>query len=318
MNNDPKVSIIIPVYNGENFVKEAIDSALAQSYKNIEVIVVSDGSSDNTAKIAKAYGDKIRFFEKENGGVSTALNLGIKMMTGDYFSWLSHDDLYYKNKIESNIKFINKINDEKAIIMSDYEEVSESGLHLKYQRHNSKEIESFPLFAVIKTYINGLTLLIPKSAFDEVGLFNTEMRCVQDYDMWWRFYQAGYHFVHQSEVLTKTRVHKMQVTLSQTNKVAKEGNDFWLSVLKKISPDAKISLSGSNFSFYKEIHLVFKNSSYNQVNKYLEVKIKTSSEIGFKKIKLIRIIWLFTRDIKYKGLRSGLGAFYRGDYFNKR
>ena len=77
---NPLVSIVIPVYNGENYLKEAIDSALAQTYKNIEVIVVNDGSSDKTDEICKSYGSKIRYFKKENGGVSTALNLGIEKM----------------------------------------------------------------------------------------------------------------------------------------------------------------------------------------------------------------------------------------------
>ena len=108
MKSNPKVSIIIPVYKGKDFMREAIDSALAQTYKNIEIIVVNDGSDDNgvTKKIAESYGNKIRYFEKENGGVSTALNLAIDNMTGDYFSWLSHDDRYYPNKIESQIKYL--------------------------------------------------------------------------------------------------------------------------------------------------------------------------------------------------------------------
>ena len=79
----PLVSIVIPVYNGANYMREAIDSALAQTYKNIEVIVVNDGSTDNTDEIAKSYGDKIRYFKKENGGVATALNLGIREMRGE-------------------------------------------------------------------------------------------------------------------------------------------------------------------------------------------------------------------------------------------
>ena len=98
--NFPLVSIIIPVYNGSNYVKEAIDSALAQTYKNIEVIVVNDGSTDNTEKIVKSYGDKIRYFYKENGGVASALNLAIENSKGEYISWLSHDDVYYPNKIQ--------------------------------------------------------------------------------------------------------------------------------------------------------------------------------------------------------------------------
>ena len=83
---NPKVSIVIPVFNGSNYLKEAIDSALAQTYKNIEIIVVNDGSDDKgeTEKIAKSYGSKIKYFKKENGGVATALNFGIKKMTGKY------------------------------------------------------------------------------------------------------------------------------------------------------------------------------------------------------------------------------------------
>ena len=80
---NPLVSIIIPVYNGSNFMREAIDSALAQTYPNIEILVVNDGSTDNTREIALSYGDKIRYFEKENGGVATALNLAIREMKGE-------------------------------------------------------------------------------------------------------------------------------------------------------------------------------------------------------------------------------------------
>ena len=98
MNN--KVSIIIPVYNGENYIREAIDSALSQTYKNIEIIVVNDGSKDNTDEICKSYGKKIKYIKKENGGVATALNTGIKAAKGQYIAWLSHDDLYKENRIE--------------------------------------------------------------------------------------------------------------------------------------------------------------------------------------------------------------------------
>ena len=118
-----KVSIIIPVYNGSNYVNLAIDSALRQTYKNIEIIVVNDGSKDNTLKILKQYGDKIKLIDKENGGVSTALNLGIKNMTGDYFSWLSHDDLYYPEKIEREVNYLieNNLVGTKTILYSNFD-----------------------------------------------------------------------------------------------------------------------------------------------------------------------------------------------------
>ncbi len=106
----PKVTIVIPVYNGEKYVKFAIDSAINQTYKNLEVLVVDDGSTDATEKIAKSYGDKIRYIKKKNGGVSSALNLAIKKMTGEYFSWLSHDDVYEPNKVECEINYLKKNN----------------------------------------------------------------------------------------------------------------------------------------------------------------------------------------------------------------
>ena len=80
----PLVSIVIPVYNGSNYLAEAIDSALAQTYPNIEILVINDGSKDDgaTKNLALSYGDKIRYFEKENGEVATALNFGIEKLNG--------------------------------------------------------------------------------------------------------------------------------------------------------------------------------------------------------------------------------------------
>ena len=88
---NPLVSIVIPVFNGSNYLREAIDSALGQTYKSIEVIVVNDGSNDGgkTREIVLSYGGRVRYFEKENGGVASALNEGLKEMNGEYFSWLS-------------------------------------------------------------------------------------------------------------------------------------------------------------------------------------------------------------------------------------
>ena len=121
MQSSPKVTIVIPVYNGSNYMREAIDSALAQTYENIEILVVNDGSKDGgkTRDIALAYGDKIRYFEKENGGVATALNLAIQEMQGEYFSWLSHDDVYYPDKIQAEIEYLQKIGREDVIVYSD-------------------------------------------------------------------------------------------------------------------------------------------------------------------------------------------------------
>ena len=99
----PLISVLIPVYNGSNYLEEALESVLEQTYSNYEIIVVNDGSNDEgkTKKIALKYENKIRYFEKENGGVASALNYGISKANGDYISWLSHDDIYNENKLKT-------------------------------------------------------------------------------------------------------------------------------------------------------------------------------------------------------------------------
>src|SRR5215470_19778957 len=98
----PLVSIVIPVYNGSDYLREALDSALSQTYPHVEILVVNDGSTDAgaTEAIARSYGDRIRYFWKPNGHVASALNFGIQQMRGEYFSWLSHDDVYLPDKIK--------------------------------------------------------------------------------------------------------------------------------------------------------------------------------------------------------------------------
>ncbi len=207
------ISIVIPVYNGADYLREAIDSALAQTYPNIEIIVVNDGSRDDgaTEKIARSYGEKIRYFSKENGGVASALNFAVNKMTGDYFSWLSHDDLYFPNKIESQIDALSVLADrERTILYSDHAALyTDKGGLLQEVRLPDVPPEQFRYFITTTNLLHGCTLLIPKAAFDECGLFDEKLRTTQDYDLWFRM--AGrFRFVHLPEVLVKGRVHAAQ------------------------------------------------------------------------------------------------------------
>ena len=169
----PKVSIIIPVYNGKNYLKDAIDSALAQTYQNCEVIVVNDGSADHgeTEKIAKAYGDKIRYYYKENGGVASALNYGIEKMTGEYFAWCSHDDMFQKDKCEKQIYRLLQSEDDTQICIGNYDLLNVdtnriTSFQLSLQQ--KKKVVKNGLFAVLMGAVHGCTVLIHKSHFKDV------------------------------------------------------------------------------------------------------------------------------------------------------
>lgn len=181
---NPKVSIIIPVYNGSNYLREAIDSALSQTYKNIEVIVVNDGSNDGgkTEAIAKSYGDNIRYFSKENGGVASALNLGIREMTGDWFAWLSHDDLFSPDRIDEDINVSRKRPDARVVFCRKRALINDKGKVFKRYEYPFKEVKN-PWETLLQNSINMCTMTIHRSCFEKTGLFNESNRTIQDVEM---------------------------------------------------------------------------------------------------------------------------------------
>jgi hypothetical protein len=270
----PLVSIIIPVYNGSKYLKEAIDSAIGQTYKNIEIVVVNDGSNDNgkTEAVAKSYGNKIRYFSKQNGGVSSALNYAIKMSKGDYISWVSHDDLIYPNKIEAQIDYLknNDLLNKDVIIYSDHSMINKNGELIEICQKQFDEFGEKSEYALLHGKINGITLLIPKKAYDDCGLFNETLVAVQDYEMWERMFKK-YKVIHLPLVLSASRYHSKQVT-NVSPKVKSEGNPFWIKLMEDITDKRKIELDGSLYNFYSNMSSFLKNTPYNEAKDYCDNK----------------------------------------------
>jgi glycosyltransferase involved in cell wall biosynthesis len=261
----PKVSIIIPVYNGSNYLREAIDSALVQTYDNFEVIVVNDGSNDNgkTEKICKSYGDKIRYIKKENEGVASALNKGIKEMKGEYFSWLSHDDVYYPDKLEKQIEFLKKQKDKKIIIYSNVEYIDKNGKTIyetQYQkRHNIKHLNT-RLYPALKGIMNGCALLIHKDILVRAGYFDETLKTASDYVMWFKISRTNdIHFL--PETLIKRRLHEEQGTKKE-KKYYEESNNLWKSIIFDIKPKEIKKFEGSLLKFYIDMYIQLKRSKY--------------------------------------------------------
>ena len=227
----PLVSIVIPVYNGANYVGEAIESALAQTYEKIEVIVINDGSNDNeeTEKVISKYIGKIRYIKKENGGSSSALNCGIDNMTGEWFSWLSHDDLYEPMKIQMQVECINQLNlTEKDLYKHFFFTASElidsEGKVIRRRNFKREQLLASRINQMVgnqyiiaeqsKYNFHGCGCLIHRKAFEEVGRFNESLRLLNDLDMWYRLYTGGFRLHYVPNVLVKGRVHEKQVSHS--------------------------------------------------------------------------------------------------------
>lgn len=249
--NKPLVSIVIPVYNGSNYLRRAIDSALSQTYPNVEVIVVNDGSTDNgkTHEIAESYGDKIRYFCKENGGVSSALNVGIREMKGDFFSWLSHDDEYKPTKIEKQITELQSVKNPKMIALCGTEFIDEQS-HKLNKRWRMPEAGVYSsekaIIHLTEKVFSGIALLIPRRAFEENGMFDESLKYIQDVVMWRRILLSGYGLVVSQEVLSRSRLHGLQQTNNHREVFVQETErtalQFCDALCKNHNKDAAVTL----------------------------------------------------------------------------
>jgi GT2 family glycosyltransferase len=232
----PRVSVVIPVHNGANYLREAIDSALAQTWSHVEVIVVDDGSDDDgaTAGIARSYGDRIRYLRQDHGGVSSALNAGIRAMTGQYFAWLSHDDVYHPRKLERQITALERHGPD-TIAYSDYELVGPNLGRIKRKILPDVPPAGFRLWLMADSALHGCTVLVPRSCF-ESERFDERLSTTQDYDMWFRL-ARDHRFVRVPEILLKYRIHGRQESWMNPRRL-EEGNRLLIGFLDAMSPAA--------------------------------------------------------------------------------
>ena len=279
MNNfHPLVSIVTPVYNGSNYLREAIDSALAQTYDNIEVIVVNDGSEDETEEIALSYGDSIRYFSKKNGGTPTALNMGIANMRGDYFAWLSHDDLYYSRKIEREIEELSKLSDKNTIMLSNYEIIDEnykqiSCIHVENIFADYPKREFSKYFHVLYSTMH-CCCLIPKICFDTVGTFDPNWRVAHDHEFLYRILS---NFPNKliPEILLTARD-----SSSRQGRRAKlwcniEYSLLLIGIIEKLTDDDIILMMPSKTDFYLSMRNSLKTIGWTIGAEYMDVMCQT-------------------------------------------
>jgi glycosyltransferase involved in cell wall biosynthesis len=240
------VSVIIPTYNRSAYLLEAIESVISQTYKNIEIIVIDDGSSDDTKEKLRPYLNKIKYVFIENGGPARARNVGMEMASGEYIAFLDSDDLYYPYKIEIQVAILNKhhgvslvcselsaINDTKILdelhlqkyhrsayidteatyenIYSKTISIAESGLNLKKWKDRKIYIGDVFHRYYSELILSTNTVMFRKSLLKSVGLQREQYRLFEDYDFVLRITKS--HRVAFIDVPTyKLRYHGTQIS----------------------------------------------------------------------------------------------------------
>jgi teichuronic acid biosynthesis glycosyltransferase TuaG len=212
-----KVSIIIPFYNCP-YVDQAIKSALNQTYQNIEVIVVDDGSTQYVEKI-KPFINRIKYLKKANGGTASALNYGLKHATGQYFAWLSSDDMFVNTKIERQLAFMKSTG--ALISYTAFTSIDANNKMINQVRSIKMTRKKFMRQLLKGCPINGCTVIVDINLIKRAGFFDESFKYAQDYEMWCRLILHS-SIYYLDEALVLYRVHNSMGSAKYASGVSKE------------------------------------------------------------------------------------------------
>lgn len=251
----PKVSVIIPTYNHAKYVGRAIDSVLVQTYKNYEIIVVDDGSTDNTKAVLKPYMDKIKYIYQENKGLSSARNTGIRASKGEYLQFLDADDELLPQKFEIQVNIL-ETHPEIDVIACEWIRVDENGNILPGEGKCAKSTFSFKDLVLGNPFIVHI-LLLRRKCFNLAGLFDESLNVYEDWDMWLRIAAKGYRFYCDSQKLVKRYLISSSIRTHSTYKDKTK-------ILEKVfmSPEVDEGIKALNNQAYSHLHLSFCSTHY--------------------------------------------------------
>lgn len=196
----PLVSVIIPVYNGEAFIAEAVESALDQDYPHKEVIVVNDGSNDGTMQVLRRFGDRIRILDQVNGGPPRARNAGLAVAAGEYIAFLDADDVWLQGKLTAQVTHMEA---QPGVAVSYFQWhvwASEAGGYhrpefsrepLRQVRVDDERSGWIYNRLLYDCELLTTTVMLRASVARKVGEFDVNLWCGEDYDYWLRMSQAG-------------------------------------------------------------------------------------------------------------------------------
>ena len=185
----PEVSVILPTYNRGWILKEALDSVLAQDFRYFELIVVDDGSTDNTPQILDSYHQDLMVVRQPNRGVSAARNRGIAAAGGGLIAFLDSDDLWLPRKLSSQVVFFNS--NPEAVINQTEEIWIRNGVRVNPKTRHLKPSGMIFEPSLALCLVSPSAVMMKRSLFDEVGLFDEDLPACEDYDLWlrisWRY-----------------------------------------------------------------------------------------------------------------------------------
>lgn len=256
-SEEPLVSVIIPVYNREDYIGEAIESVLNQTYKNFELIIVNDGSTDNTENIVKGYAEKdkrIKYFYQENQGAYSARNKGIEESNGEFISFLDSDDKYFPYALEKMVYLFQTLPENVKLIYGNFINEIEGQKEKIYR----EIVEPAPKPVLFHQFLIGnpilpTTSMVRKDVFEEIGLFDDKYSMAEDYDFWTKLI-LKYNIAKLNLPVSIYRKHQVQLTKDK-GKLRYEVDRVALKLFYSLKPEELFNAARNK----KEIALGLEN-----------------------------------------------------------
>jgi glycosyltransferase involved in cell wall biosynthesis len=239
-SNLPLISVIIPVYNGDRYLAEAIESVLAQNYHPIEIIVIDDGSTDRTKQVAESFQKYIHYIYQPNCGAAAARNIGLKIAAGDLITFLDADDIWNGTKLKIQTKIFG--GDPEVEIVSGY-------LQAIHSIENINKSPEFQNYGDPKMSPQLGASLFRKSVFERVGLFDEELRQAEDLDWFMRAEELKVSIEVHPETVIFYRRHDRNIT----NQIS-SSNQYFVRVLKKSLDRRRKKNNGRSMSITMQIN----------------------------------------------------------------
>lgn len=209
MSDNPLISVVIPVYNRQQYISAAIESIIAQNYQPLEIIVVDDGSTDNSREVAQAYSSAITYSYIENSGSATALNHGINLCRGEYIGFLDSDDLWVEGKLSLQMQAFEK-NSELEAVFGHLQQFKSPELDQESKDRLLMPIETSPGH-------HRDTMLLKREVFERTGLFNPAIQVGDFIDWYLRATEQGLNSLMLPDILAKRRLHRTNMGISDRN-----------------------------------------------------------------------------------------------------
>jgi glycosyltransferase involved in cell wall biosynthesis len=209
----PQVSVIIPVYNGDRYIVQAVESALGQTFTNLEIIVVDDGSTDRTPQVLHPYFDRIRYIYQKNQGVAAARNLACQLAQGEFLAFLDADDYFLPSKLEKQLACF-EANPTLDMVQTGWVIVDETGREISavkpWQQASKLDLESFVLYKCVRPS----AIILRRKWWDKLGGFDSQFLLAEDLDFALRLALKGCKAVWLEEILTCYRQHNSNIMSS--------------------------------------------------------------------------------------------------------